>query len=186
MADAADDADERFKEDQSHFDVDGWAERAQADLAEAQRLFAAAAADEDAEDDEDAEEDAEEDVFSQSTSREPDPESTRAPMGEPEPEPAGEPEPEPEPAVPAREDDPPSSAPKKPGRFSAMLDVEAVEADWSNRGGAGSREPRTANAPDASAAASAASADDEPPRRNPPRSSKSLRGGKRHPRKRPG
>ena len=92
MADAADVADERFKEDQSHFDVDGWAERAQADLAEAQRLFAAAAADGHG-DDEDAEEEEPQDA----SSREPDPEPTRAPVGETEPEPVGETEPEPEP-----------------------------------------------------------------------------------------
>ena len=74
------------------------------------------------------------------------------------------------------------------GRFSAMLDVDAVEADWSNRGGAGSREPRTANAPDASAAASAASADDEKPSADekPPAVVEEPPRGKRHPRKRPG
>ena len=152
MADAAEIADDRFKEDQTHFDVDGWAARAQADLAEAQRLFAAAAADGD-EDDETIEEASREPLLSEaddaSEADEGDEgvdadEADEADEADP-PEADREPEPEPEPTPEAKRDNPEPSEPKKKknGRFAAMLDADAVEADWSNRGRAGPREPRT-------------------------------------------
>ena len=152
MLDAAEIADDRFKEDQTHFDVDGWAARAQADLAEAQRLFAAAAADGD-EDDETIEEASrtlfESEADDASEADEGDEgadadEADEADEADP-PEADREPEPEPEPTPEAKRDNPEPSEPKKKknGRFAAMLDADAVEADWSNRGREGPREPRT-------------------------------------------
>ena len=149
MLDAADIADTRHQEDEHHFDVDGWAERAQADLQEAQKLFAMAAEDSYLPPKLDEGNEAKKDERRAEEERLAEAEADADANAEAEAEANAEAEAKVQAEADAKlesESEPKTPKPKKKrGKFSAMLDEDAVEDDWKNRATVRSREAKTGN-----------------------------------------